>query len=71
MDMVMREEIRTAAWRKSSLSGDTGNCVEVAPLSGGRVALRDSKDANSPVLVFTEAEWSAFRGGMRLGEFDF
>jgi hypothetical protein len=47
-----------------------GNCVEVAFLTGGRVAVRDSKDAgDGPALVFTAAEWAAFAAGMADGEF--
>ncbi|MEO3798970.1 DUF397 domain-containing protein [Nonomuraea sp. B1E8] len=67
----MSDELKVADWRKSSFSGDNGECVEVAPLSGGRVAVRDSKDRSGPALVFTSAEWSAFRTGMSRGEFDF
>jgi Domain of unknown function (DUF397) len=54
-------------WRKSRRSGSNG-CVEVAFLSD-RVAVRDSKDRQGPVLSFTFAEWDAFVGGMRDGEF--
>lgn len=40
------------AWRKSSYSGNSGGeCVEVAELASG-VAVRDSKDADGPHLVF-------------------
>lgn len=59
-----------ARWRKSSHSGQEGNCVEVAFLDGGRVAVRDSKDAGHGLaLVFTAAEWAAFAAGMADGEF--
>ena len=34
-------------WRKSSYSGQEGNCVEVA---NTLTALRDSKNANGPTL---------------------
>lgn len=58
-------------WRKSSRSGATGsNCVEVAELSGGVRAVRDSKDPSGPALRFTPSEWSAFVAGVRDGEFD-
>jgi len=43
--------------------------VEVAFVDG-KVAVRDSKDRRGPVLVFTPAEWEAFVGGVRDGEFD-
>jgi len=59
-----------ARWVKSSFSFSNGNCVEVANLSGGTVGVRDSKDVQGPVLRFTPAEWDAFLGGVRNGEFD-
>jgi Domain of unknown function (DUF397) len=58
------------AWVKSSLSFSNGNCVEVAGLPGGGAAVRDSKDPEGPVLRFTPAEWDAFLGGAKGGEFD-
>ncbi|MGW0806970.1 DUF397 domain-containing protein [Nonomuraea sp. NPDC002799] len=69
---MIDKELAVAAWRKATASGGTGgDCVEVAPLSGGRVAVRDSKNRNGAALVFTPAEWAAFRDGMSKGEFDF
>jgi predicted small integral membrane protein len=60
----------TAPWIKSSYSGPTGgNCVEVAFLAGGGVAMRNSRHPDGPALVFTRAEWDAFLGGARDGEF--
>lgn len=69
---MIEDELATAAWRKATASGGTGgDCVEVAPLSQGRVAVRDSKNRSGPVLVFTASEWAAFRDGITKGEFDF
>ena len=60
----------TATWTKSSYSGPTGgNCVEVAFLTDGRVALRNSRQPDGPALVFTRPEWDAFLSGARDGEF--
>jgi hypothetical protein len=57
-------------WIKSSYSGPTGgNCVEVAVLDGGQVAMRNSRQPDGAVLIFTAAEWSAFLEGARDGEF--
>jgi len=58
------------SWIKSSLSYGNGNCVEVADLSGDIIKVRDSKNSKGPVLGFTPAEWDAFVGGVRNGEFD-
>lgn len=58
------------AWRKAAASTTNGNCVELAPLPDGGVAVRDSKDPSGPSLRFTAAEWSAFANGMTGGEFD-
>lgn len=57
-------------WIKSSPSYSNGNCVEVANLPEGNIGVRDSKDPDGPVLVFTADEWAAFLGGVRSGEFD-
>ncbi|MGW2150310.1 DUF397 domain-containing protein [Nonomuraea bangladeshensis] len=59
-----------AEWRKSSASGDNGECVEVATNLPGVVAVRDSKDPDGARLIFTPAEWTAFLSGARRGEFD-
>ncbi|WP_449066473.1 DUF397 domain-containing protein [Planomonospora algeriensis] len=68
---MSREELSQAVWRKSTLSGGNGgSCVEVASLAGGRIGVRDSKDREGPALIFTSAEWRAFIGGIKNGEFD-
>jgi hypothetical protein len=59
-----------ATWIKSRRSGPTGgNCVEVAFLDGGEIAMRNSRHPTGPALIFTRAEWDAFLGGARDGEF--
>ena len=61
-------DLSNARWRKSSYSGNNG-CVEVAVV-GDRVAVRDTKDRDGPVLLFDEQEWVAFLAGAKDGEFD-
>jgi hypothetical protein len=43
--------------------------VEIA-FVGQATAVRDSKNPNGPALIFTPAEWDAFVGGAKDGEFD-
>lgn len=57
-------DLSHATWRKSSRSGGQGNCVEVAALDGGVVAVRDSKNPTGPALIFTSCQWRAFIGSV-------
>lgn len=45
-------------WAKSTRSLNEAHCLEVA--RGQRVAVRDSKDPDGPVLEFDRAAWQAF-----------
>ncbi|GAA0943292.1 DUF397 domain-containing protein [Nonomuraea longicatena] len=65
----MHPDLSDAAWHKSSLSGDGPSCVEVA-IGKSVIAVRDTKDREAGMLMFTPDEWQAFIGGVRLGEFD-
>ena len=57
-------------WVRSRRSGPTGgNCVEVAFLAGGQIAMRNSRHPQGPALIFTRSEWDAFLGGAKDGEF--
>ncbi|MGY0057618.1 DUF397 domain-containing protein [Streptomyces sp. LZ34] len=60
----------SADWRKSSYSGQGGNCLEVADrLLPGNVPVRDSKNPQGPVLVFSRDGWSSFVSAVKRGEF--
>jgi hypothetical protein len=59
-----------AEWRKSNWSNPSGNCVEVAALPGGEIAVRNSRHPSGPALVYTRAEISAFLAGVKDGQFD-
>ena len=67
MSTTMNDD--TLDWRTAAASAG-GNCVEVAALPDGGVALRDSKDRAGAVLRYTRAEWLAFVDGLGKGEFD-
>jgi hypothetical protein len=59
-----------ARWFKSSFSsGNTDNCVEVAFVDDA-VAVRDSKDRDGGVHVYTTPEWRAFLAGVKDGQFE-
>jgi len=63
-------------WRVSSLCSGNGECVAVAKLPNGDIALSDTKEPKelkertSLVLRFSASEWRAFVAGVRAGEFD-
>jgi hypothetical protein len=65
----MTVDLNQADWRKSSRSGAAGHCVEIA-FVGQATAIRDSKNPHGPALIFPPAEWDAFVGGAKDGEFD-
>lgn len=62
-------ELARAHWHKSTYSGNVGNCVEVAELTGEHRAVRDSKNPAGPALIVTPAEWTSFTTGIRSGHF--
>jgi Domain of unknown function (DUF397) len=58
------------SWFKSQHSNPSGNCVEVACLPSGEIAMRNSRFPGGPVLLYTQAEIAAFLQGAKDGEFD-
>jgi hypothetical protein len=62
-------ERESLAWLKAHSSGANGQCVEIA-WAVGNIAIRDSKDPDGPILVYTTSEFQAFLDGARNGEFD-
>ncbi|MFG2116634.1 DUF397 domain-containing protein [Streptomyces sp. NPDC048718] len=67
---VRADEIEGVRWRKASASVGMGECVEVAALGKGEIALRNSRFPSGPALVFTPQEWRAFLAGAKAEEFD-
>ena len=66
----MKPDLSRAQWRKSSYSGNTGNCVEVADLDHV-VAVRDSKRPDEAILLLTPADWRAFIKAVETGRYGF
>jgi hypothetical protein len=62
-------DIPYTAWRKSSYSNGTAECVEVA-MTAPVVAVRDTKDRGGPMLTFSLGDWRAFTTAVRHDEFD-
>lgn len=63
-------ELLHAAWRKSTYSNPSGNCVQVARLPGGQVAVRNSRHPDGPVLICAPGEIAALIQGAKDGHFD-
>jgi uncharacterized protein DUF397 len=57
-------------WRKSQRSNPSGNCVELAELPGGGIAVRNSRHPDGLSLIYPRAEIAAFLRGVKDGEFD-
>ncbi|MFI6942114.1 DUF397 domain-containing protein [Streptomyces sp. NPDC050418] len=57
-------------WRKSGRSNANGECVELAELPDGAIAVRNSRFPEGPALVYTRAEIAAFVAGAKDGDFD-
>lgn len=68
---VTLDDIDRASWHKSTFSAMNGSCVEIGRVLPDRIGVRDTKDnGGGPILVFTDAEWSAFIAGAKSGQFD-
>jgi Domain of unknown function (DUF397) len=63
-------ELGDVRWQKSQHSNPNGACVELAALPGGEIAMRNSRFPVGPVLLYTQAEITAFLAGAKDGEFD-
>jgi Domain of unknown function (DUF397) len=55
-------------WRKSRRSSATGNCIQIAKLPSGGVAIRNSRYPSGPVLLFGDAEVRTFLESIKDGE---
>jgi uncharacterized protein DUF397 len=67
---VLTTWLQGVVWRKSRYSNPSGDCVELAKLPDGGIAVRNSRDRGGPVLTYTHAEFDAFMHGVKKGDFD-
>ena len=56
-------------WRKSSHSNPNGNCLELAGLGGGKIAVRNSRYPAGPTHVYTRAVLAVFVNAVKDDEF--
>jgi Domain of unknown function (DUF397) len=63
-------ELGDVRWLKSQHSNPNGACVELAALPRGEIAMRNSRFPVGAVLLYTQAEITAFLAGAKDGEFD-
>lgn len=58
------------AWRTSSYSGESDQCVEVANFGDDTAGIRDSKNLNGPKLTFSRREAGDLIRRVKAGDFD-
>ncbi|MEV0971621.1 DUF397 domain-containing protein [Microtetraspora glauca] len=63
-------ELGDVPWRKSRHSNPNGNCVELAPLPDGSVAMRNSRHPEGPALIYSASDLLLFARAVKAGEFD-
>ena len=65
MAAVSDEGMSHAPWRKSSYSGNGGNCVEAGVAEADWVLVRDTVDRPGGTLGFPASAWRAFVVGLK------
>jgi hypothetical protein len=62
-------DLTGVTWRKSSRSASSGDCVELARTEAV-FGVRDSKNADGPVLTLTAGQGLAFLDAVMRGQLD-
>ena len=66
--MTNTNNLADAAWRTASYSTSGNQCVQVAALPGGNVAVRDSKNPKTGIHIVSRQAWAAFIAAIKTGE---
>jgi Domain of unknown function (DUF397) len=66
----MADTLRGELQFRSSSRCSGGNCVEIALLPDGSVAVHDGTDRTRRPLAFGRRQWFRFIAGMKSGQFD-
>jgi len=64
------EHLDDLRWRKSSFSGNGGDCVEVGTGLPGKVAIRDTKRHEDEMHVVKTATFAALLADIKAGKLD-
>lgn len=67
---ISAAELGDVTWQKSRRNNSIGNCVEMARLADGSIAVRNSRFPDGPALIYTQAEINALILGIKDGDFD-
>ncbi|GAA3725974.1 DUF397 domain-containing protein [Salinactinospora qingdaonensis] len=67
---IAAAKLENVSWQKSRRSNSKGNCVEMAKLDDGGIAVRNSRFPDGPALIYTQAEINALILGAKDGDFD-
>lgn len=63
-------DTETARWERTTDADGNPASLEIGYAANGMVALRKADDPDGDLLIYTPAEWEAFKEGVSLGEFD-
>lgn len=66
----MKDTRVVTGFRRSSHSGQAGNCIEIARTADGGTAVRDSKRRDDAKQFYGPNGWAAFIAAVRTGSLD-